>query len=203
MPGRESAPACGIRRRDRGASSPCPPCPAAHPDAACRARRAVMPCTKSKIDLRRPAFLEQHGLDDLRGLGLARSRACAGTSCAVLVVAGDDPLPRRLDAVDERHGRGVGELDQRRLRFVRETRGRIFGMPDGDLLEIFHAPQIAVLAHRAEIEAGDPEGAGRRLPSSSSRSRGNRDRASRPAACPASIGLRSSTRNRKTSRSDA
>ena len=33
-------------------------------------------------------------------------------------------------------------------------------MADGDLLEIFDAPEIAILADGAEIEAGDAEGPG-------------------------------------------
>ena len=33
----------------------------------------------------------------------------------------------------------------------------VLGVPDGDLLEIFDAPKIAVLAHRAQVEAGDAE----------------------------------------------
>ena len=40
---------------------------------------------------------------------------------------------------------------------MREARGGILRVADGDLLEILDAPQIAVLAHRAEIEAGDAE----------------------------------------------
>src|SRR6516165_103094 len=35
--------------------------------------------------------------------------------------------------------------------------GRIFGMADGDLLKIFHAPQIAILADCTEIEARHAE----------------------------------------------
>ena len=79
-------------------------------------------------------------------------------------------------------GEEFGELDQRRLRFVSEAGGGIFGMADGDLLEIFHAPEIAILAHCAKIEARDPErpGADFRVPAVEAAE--DRDRASRPAA---------------------
>ena len=40
---------------------------------------------------------------------------------------------------------------------MREARGRIFGVADGDLLEILDAPEIAVLADRPKIEARDAE----------------------------------------------
>ena len=71
------------------------------------------------------AFLHQNSIDDLRGLGLGEA-ALAQEVLAVFVVSGHDPLPRRLDAVDERHGRGFGKLDQRRFGFQGETRGRVF-----------------------------------------------------------------------------
>ncbi|MER8784384.1 hypothetical protein NKH60_24590, partial [Mesorhizobium sp. M1006] len=51
----------------------------------------------------------------------------------------DDTLPRSLDAIDERHGRRLRELDQRWLGFQGKTRGGILGMPDNDFLEIFDA----------------------------------------------------------------
>ena len=35
--------------------------------------------------------------------------------------------------------------------------GRVFGMPDADLLEVLDTPEIAVLADGSEIEAGDAE----------------------------------------------
>ena len=114
-----------------------------------------MPCTKSKTlsagGLPRPA-----PFDDLRRLGLGEA-ALAQEVGAVLVGAGDDLLPRRLDAVDERHGRGIGETRQRRRRLMREARGGVFGVADGDLLEILDAPQIAILADGAEIEARHAE----------------------------------------------
>lgn len=72
----------------------------------------------------RPAFLNQHLIDDLCRLGLGEA-ALAQETLAIVVVPSDDPLPRRLDAVDERHGRGIGELDQGRLGFQGKTRGRI------------------------------------------------------------------------------
>src|SRR6056297_3197542 len=38
-----------------------------------------------------------------------------------------------------------------------EAGGGVFRMPDGDLLEILDAPEVAVLADRAQVEAGDAE----------------------------------------------
>ena len=38
-----------------------------------------------------------------------------------------------------------------------EAIGRVFGMPDCDLLEVLNAPEIAVLADGSEIEARDAE----------------------------------------------
>ena len=86
-----------------------------------------------------------------------REAALAQEVGPVLVVAGDDPLPRRLDAVDEGSGEELAKLRQRRRRLLREARGGVFRMPDGDLLEILDAPEIAVLAHGAEVEARDAE----------------------------------------------
>lgn len=64
-------------------------------------------------------FLGQHRLNDLGGLGFGEA-ALAQELTAVVVGAGDDLFPRRLDAVDEGHGRGIGEAGQRRRRFVGE-----------------------------------------------------------------------------------
>ena len=50
------------------------------------------------------AFLGQHRLDDLRRLALGEA-ALTQKFVAVLIGAGDDLLPRCLDAVDEGHGR--------------------------------------------------------------------------------------------------
>lgn len=36
-------------------------------------------------------------------------------------------------------------------------------MPDGDLLEVLDAPEIAVLADRAQVESGDAERLGTHL----------------------------------------
>ena len=46
--------------------------------------------------------LGQNGLDDLRRFGLGET-ALAQKFVAVVVAAGDDLFPRRLDAVDEGH----------------------------------------------------------------------------------------------------
>ena len=73
---------------------------------------AVMPCTKVEDALGLSAFLGQHRLDDLRCLRLAEA-ALAQEFGSFLVRARDDPLSRCLDAVDERHGRGIGESGQR------------------------------------------------------------------------------------------
>jgi hypothetical protein len=69
--------------------------------------------------LRFRIFLAQHGLDDLRRLRFGET-ALAQKALAVLVATGDDPLPRHLDAGDERDGRGFGE-----------TRERLESMPCG------------------------------------------------------------------------
>src|SRR5271165_3988143 len=51
---------------------------------------------------RRMAFLGKDGLDDLRCLVL-REAALAQEFAAIVICPRDDFLPRRLDAVDERH----------------------------------------------------------------------------------------------------
>src|SRR5258708_32043825 len=40
---------------------------------------------------------------------------------------------------------------------MRKAGGCVFGMADDALLEVFHAPQIAILAHRTEVEARHAE----------------------------------------------
>ena len=62
--------------------------------------------------LRRPAFLVQHGGDDLLRLW-TREAALAQEGLAVFITSGDDGLARRPNAGDERRGRGVGEPLQR------------------------------------------------------------------------------------------
>lgn len=86
-------------------------------------------------------------IDDLRHLGLGEA-AFAQEVAAVLVDSSDDPLRCRLDVVDERHRRGVGEEGQRRGRFTGEPRGSAFRVEDGDLFEILDTPEIAILADR-------------------------------------------------------
>src|SRR6267378_6247189 len=102
-------------------------------------------------------FFAQHGLDDLRGLRFGET-ALAQKALAVLVAAGDDPLPRRLDPGDERRRRGIGETRERRCRFVSKTLCGRFGMPDRDLLKILDTPEIAVHADSPEIKRSDAEG---------------------------------------------
>ena len=115
-----------------------------------------MPCTKSKtLSGVRPSSASTVSM--IFAVSVLREAALAQEFAAVLVGAGDDLLPRRLDAVDEGHGRGIGETGQRRGRFMGEARGGVFGVADGDLLEILDAPEIAVLADGAEIEARDAE----------------------------------------------
>ena len=91
--------------------------------------------------LGRAAFFSQHRLNDLVGLRL-REAALAQEVGAVLVAAGDDPFACGTDALDERLRRGVGEVGKRRGRLVREAIGGVFGVPDGDLLEVFTGPMI-------------------------------------------------------------
>ena len=55
------------------------------------------------------------------------------------------------------HRRGVREIQQRGRSFVGQARRRVLAMTDGDFLEILDAPQIAILANRAEIEARHAE----------------------------------------------
>ena len=105
---------------------------------------------------RRAAFLVQNGRNDFRRLGLGEA-ALAQEALPLLVLAGDDPFPRRPDAGDEGRGRGVGEARQRGRRLMGEALRGELAVPDGDLLEIFDAPEIAVHADGAEIERGDAE----------------------------------------------
>ncbi len=114
---------------------------------------------------RRVALLGEHRLDDLRRLPFREATAPQEVA-AVLVGFGHDPLARRPDALDEGTGRGVGEIHQRRRRLVGEARGGVFGMADGDLLEVLDTPQVPVLAHGAQIEARHAErlGADLRVP---------------------------------------
>ncbi len=114
---------------------------------------------------RRMPLFGQHHVDDLRRLGPGEA-ALAQEAVAIFIVPSDDPFPRGLDAIDERHGRRLRELDQRWLGFEGEARGGIFGMPDGDFLEIFRAPDIPVLAYSAKVKAGDAKrpGANFRVP---------------------------------------
>ena len=55
------------------------------------------------------------------------------------------------------HAGCTREVQQRGSRLVRETGRGIFGVADGDFLEILDAPEIAVLTHGAEIEARHAE----------------------------------------------
>jgi hypothetical protein len=52
---------------------------------------------------------------------------------------------------------------QRRCRFVGKARGGIFRVADGDLLKILDAPEVAVLANRAQVEARHAERLGPHL----------------------------------------
>ena len=103
------------------------------------------------------AFVSQHGVDDLRVSAFEKPRARRNVG-AIVIVTRDDPLARRLDAVDEGHGRGVGKVQQRRFGFERKAGGGVFGVADGDLLEIFDAPQIAILANSTQVEACNAKG---------------------------------------------
>ncbi len=106
--------------------------------------------------LGRATFLRQDRVDDLAGLGLREATAAQEVG-TILVGARHDPLAGHLDAVDERQRRGVGEVRQRRRGLMGEAIGGVFGVADRDLLEVLDAPQIAVLANRAQIEARHPE----------------------------------------------
>ena len=103
------------------------------------ARRAVMPCTKSKMLSGCAAFLLRtvsmiFAVSAFEKPRLRRNSLRSSSARATMLRA------RRLDAVDERHGRGIGETDQRWPRFMGETRGGIFRVTNGDLLEILDAP---------------------------------------------------------------
>src|SRR3984885_3746664 len=97
------------------------------------------------------ALLGEHRLDDLGRLRLPEA-ALAQEFSSLVVSPSNDSLARSLDAVDERHGRGICETRQRRGRLVGKSGGGVFRMADGDFLEIFHTPEIAVLADSAKIE---------------------------------------------------
>lgn len=89
----------------------------------------------------RMALLGQYRVDDLCGLGL-REASPPQEVAAGLVVLRHDPLARRLDAVDERHRRGVSEVEQCWCGLVGEAGRSVFRVADGDLLEILDAPQV-------------------------------------------------------------
>jgi hypothetical protein len=110
------------------------------------------PLHEIKDAFRLVIFLAQNRFDDLRRLGFGKA-ALAQERFAVVVRAGDDPFPCGLDPSDERRRRGIGKARQPGRCLMRETLRREFGMPDRDLLEILDAPQIAIHADRAEIEA--------------------------------------------------
>jgi hypothetical protein len=76
---------------------------------------------------------------------------------AVLVRARDDLLLGGLDAGDEGRRRGIGETGQGWRGFVREARRGVFGVPNGDLLKVLDAPQVAIHGNRAQVERGDAE----------------------------------------------
>ena len=60
-------------------------------------------------------------------------------------------------------GEELGEAAQRRGRLMGEAGGGVFRVPDRDLLEILDAPEVAVLADRPQVEAGDAERLGAHL----------------------------------------
>ena len=66
--------------------------------------KAVIPCTKSNTDSRRPAFLVQHGGDDLLRLRSGET-ALAQEALAIFVASGDYGLARSPNTGDERRGR--------------------------------------------------------------------------------------------------
>ena len=127
-----------------------------------RPRRSGDALDEVEDGLGRAALLGQHGLDDPPGLGL-RETALAQKGRAVLVIARHDLRAGRLDRVQEGCGRGVGEALQRRGGLMGEARGRVFRVPDRDLLEILDAPEVAVLADRAQVEAGNAQHLGPHL----------------------------------------
>src|SRR3989344_1406269 len=102
------------------------------------------------------ALFREHGLDD-PGRFAPRKTACLQKLAAILVAARHYPLACLANAVDERLCRGIGEVEQGRGRLMRKAVGSIFAVPDADLLKILHAPQVSVLTHGAQVEAGNPE----------------------------------------------
>lgn len=67
--------------------------------------------------------------------------------------AGEDAAERRRV---RRSYRSTGAIFKTRLTVGEAGRG-VFRVPDGNLLEVLDAPEIAVPADRAQIEAGDAE----------------------------------------------
>ncbi|TCU38643.1 putative dinucleotide-binding enzyme [Rhizobium azibense] len=80
-----------------------------------------------------------------------------GVDADVAVVETGNYYPQerdgRIDPIEE----GAAESRWVRSRLMREPRGSVFGMADRDLLEVLDAPEIAVLANGAEIEARHAE----------------------------------------------
>ncbi len=85
------------------------------------------------------AFLGEDGLDDPAGFSLGES-ARPEEILPVFVAAGDNSLPRGLDAVDERLRRGIGKVQQRRFGFMGKAVRGIFAVANADLLEVLHPP---------------------------------------------------------------
>src|SRR5689334_3155076 len=109
-----------------------------------------MPCTKSnRLSGGRPSSLS-HGLDDSSRLGLGEA-ALAQEVRTVVIRAGHNALPSRLDAGDEGRRARIGEALQSGGRLMGEARRRVLAVADGDFLEILDAPEVPVLAHRPEI----------------------------------------------------
>ena len=98
------------------------------------ARHRRDPLDEVEDGLRLASFLGEHRLDDLRRLRLAEA-ALAQKCGPVLVCARDDALTGLGDAVDEGLRRRVSESCQRRRGLVREARGGVFRVPDGDFLK--------------------------------------------------------------------
>ena len=88
----------------------------------------------------------QHGVDHFGRLALAEAPLAKEVG-PVLVAARHYLLTGGADAVDEGGGRALGEPGQCRRRLAREAAGGELRVADGDLLEILHTPEIAVLAH--------------------------------------------------------